>query len=135
MKNKSQTLHQSAPSDIEQLKAGLKAFFRITDEWALTRDQRRALLGNPGTTLYSEWKAGTIKTRSVSTDLLDRLSYIVGIYKDLGIMHSKENQQLFLANPTKIAPFNDISPLEYMLSGHLVALADVRRYLDYRRGN
>lgn len=117
-----------------QFKAGLKAFFRITDEWNLTRDQRRTLLGNPGITIYSEWKVGKAKARSISTDLLDRLSYVLGVYKALKTMHSIENQKLFLTNPTKVAPFNNKSPLDYMMSGHLVALADVRRYLDFHRG-
>jgi len=115
------------------LKAGLKAFFRITDEWELTHDQRRILLGNPGMTLYSEWKTRNVKARSISTDLLGRLSYILGIYKALKIMHSTENQLLFLSNATQVAPFNNRSPLDYMLSGHLVALADVCRYLDSQR--
>ncbi|MES9904147.1 MAG: antitoxin Xre-like helix-turn-helix domain-containing protein [Sedimenticola sp.] len=125
---------KAAPSELAQLKAGLKAFFRITESWKLNRDQRRKLLGSPGTTLYTEWKAGDVKARAVSTDLLDRLSYILGVYKALKTMHSDENQRLFLTNAAHVAPFNDKSPLQYMLSGHLVALADVRRYLDYHRG-
>ena len=124
----------TAPSELTQIKVGLKAFFRITDEWELTRDQRRALLGNPGTTQYSEWKTGNVKSRAISTDLLDRLSYILGIYKALNILHSAENQKHFLANATEVSPFNSRSPLDYMLSGHLVALGDVRRYLDFHRG-
>ena len=134
MDTQRKTAQKAAPSELAQLKTGLKAFFRITESWGLNRDQRRKLLGNPGTTLYSEWKAGNVKARTISTDLLDRLSYILGIYKALKIMHSDENQKLFLKNAAHVAPFNDKSPLQYMLSGHLVALADVRRYLDYHRG-
>jgi hypothetical protein len=125
---------QTHVSELQQLKAGLKAFFRITDSWSLTREQRRTLLGNPGKTLYSEWKNGKVTARAVSTDLLDRLSYILGIYKSLKIMHSRENQLKFLQHPTQVAPFLNKSVLDYMLSGHLVALSDVRRYLDFHRG-
>jgi len=125
---------REVPSEKAQLMGGLEAFFKITDEWELSRDQRRLLLGFPGTTLYTEWKSGKVKDSPISTDLLDRLSYILGIYKALKIMHSEENRLLFLTNTTQVAPFNSKSPLEYMLSGHLVALADVRRYLDFQRG-
>ena len=118
-----------------QLKAGLKAFFRITESWGLNGEQRRLLLGNPDTTLYNDWEEENVIEQSVSFDLLDRLSYILGIYKALKTMHSEENQRLFLVNSTKVAPFNNISPLEYMLSGQLVALADVRRYLDRNSDN
>ena len=125
---------QTKTTDFQQVKVGLKTFFRITDEWGLSREERLKLLGQPGKTLYSEWKAGNVKPRAASTDLLDRLSYVLGIYNALNIMHSKENQLNFLKNPTEATPFMSKSPLEYMMSGHLVALSDVRRYLDFHRG-
>lgn len=117
-------------SEFIQLKAGLKAFFRIADFWQLTLEQSKTILGNPPISLFQEWKAGNIKEEHVSVDILDRLSYILGIFKALKIMHSDENHRLFLVNGTKVALFNNKSPLDYMLNGHIEALANMRLYLD-----
>lgn len=125
MKMKSNT----QPSEYQQLKAGLKAFFRISGEWNLSDEDRRILLGLPDKALYSEWEAGKVNSRAASPDLLDRLSYVLGIYQSLKIMHSPENQVNFLKNPTEVTPFLSKSPLDYMLSGHLDALSEVRQYL------
>lgn len=112
--------------------AGLTAFFSIAEELGLDTAQQRNLLGEPGRTLFFEWK----KTRQgkLSHDALDRLSYLVGIYKALGILFSRERIGEWLKNANQDPMFGGKSPLEYMLTGGLVAMADVRRYLDWARG-
>lgn len=119
-------------SDVEKAQAGLTAFFSIADEWGLDGEQQRILLGNPARTTFFEWKRH--KKANLSRDTLDRLSYVLGIYKALGILFSPANAQEWLRNPNAAPLFNGKSPLQYMLGGHLVALADVRRYLDWVRG-
>lgn len=119
-------------SEADKAQAGLTAFFSIAEEWQLDNDQQRILLGAPGRTTFFEWKKK--KKGNISRDVLDRLSYILGIYKALHILFSNHAIQQWLSNPNKDPLFSGKSPLDYMLSGHLVALADVRRYLDWARG-
>ena len=40
-----------------------------------------------------------------------------------------KNRLNFLCNKTNVAPFNGISPVEYMLRGKVEDLMDVRDYL------
>ncbi len=119
-------------SDSEKAQAGLTAFFSITQEWGLDNDQQRILLGSPGRTTFFEWKKK--KKGKLSKDTLDRLSYVLGIYKALHILFSNNSVLQWIRNPNNDPLFSGKSPLEYMLSGHLVSLSDVRRYLDWARG-
>jgi len=119
-------------SDVEKAQAGLTAFFSIAEEWGLDNDQQRLLLGSPGRTTFFEWKKN--RQGHLSRDALDRLSYILGIYKALHILFSDATALQWLRNPNSDPLFNGRSPLEYLVTGQLVALADVRRYLDWARG-
>jgi hypothetical protein len=119
-------------SDAEKAQAGLTAFFSISEEWALDNEQQRILLGSPGRTTFFDWKKK--KKGNLSRDTLDRLSYILGIYKALHILFSDKTALQWIKNPNQDPLFNGKTPLDYMLNGHLVALSDVRRYLDWARG-
>ena len=119
-------------SDAAKAQAGLTAFFSIAEEWGLDNDGQRLLLGSPGRSTFFGWKKN--KQGALSRDVLDRLSYILGIYKVLHILFPDPTALQWLKNPNSAPLFNGQAPLEYMLSGQLVALADVRRYLDAARG-
>lgn len=119
-------------SDAEKAQAGLTAFFSIAEEWDVDNEQQRVLLGSPGRTTFFDWKKK--RQGKLSRDMLDRISYILGIYKALHILFSDHTVLQWLKNANDDPLFNGKSPLEYMLSGKLVALADVRRYLDSARG-
>ena len=121
------------PSREEIERAGLQAFFAITSEWSLSADQQRQLLGNPGRSRFFQLKAG--KRSALSDDELDRLAYISGIYASLKILYSPENCLLWISNPGRRETlWSNNSPLQYMLSGGLTALADIYRYLNGLRG-
>lgn len=120
-------------SRAEMAEAGLAAFFALSEQWGLSRDAQRVLLGNPSRSRFYEM-ARTQKG-SLSDDELDRLSYLLGIYAALNTLYKPENTVLWLKNPSGAdSIWRGLSPLDYMLSGKLVALADVRRYLDALRG-
>ncbi len=111
---------------------GLRAFFRIAGDWRLSNDEQATLLSVSKATL-ARWKGGSAPALSV--DQLDRLSYILGIYKAL---------QILLPNPAAAdgwvrrandaALFGGKSALDRMLSGRMEDLLLVRRYLDAQRG-
>lgn len=120
------------PTEAEKAVAGLTAFFSIADEWGLSNEQQRILLGDPGRTTFFEWK----KTRhgKLSRDTLDRLSYLLGIYKSLHILFTGQAAHEWLTHPNAAPLFGGQSPLDYLLNGRLASLYEVRRYLDHARG-
>lgn len=110
----------------------LKAFFGITNKWQLTAEQERILLGTTKATFY-RWKQQC--NGSLSADTLERISYILGIYKALRILlpHAQAaNQWIHQPNDTPL--FNGKSALDKLMKGRVIDLADVRRYLDAERG-
>lgn len=110
----------------------LKAFFGISEKWGINAEQQRILLGTKLSTLY-RWKSA--KAIELSADTLERISYIIGIYKALRILLPTEaaaNQWLYKPNQAPL--FSGRTALDKLLKGHVVDLADVRRYLDTMRG-
>ncbi len=124
--------HAPHYSDADKAAAGLTAFFSITSEWGLDTDQQRTLLGSPGRSTFFKWKKQL--RGQLSRDTLDRISYLLGIYKALHILFPPHSVEQWLRNPNDAPLFGGQSPLDYMLGGSLIALADVRRYLDAARG-
>lgn len=120
-------------SRTEMAKAGLQALSAIAGEWGLNTEQQRRLLGNPGRSRFFDLKGG--RQSRLSDDELDRLAYLTGIYAALNILYDADNTLLWLRNPSEPdSIWRGQSPLDYMLSGKLVALADVYRYLNGLRG-
>lgn len=110
----------------------LKAFFKITEKWQLSSEQEMILLGIPGSTMY-RWKEN--KNGSLSKDTLERISYVLGIYKALRILlPSEDAANKWIKKPNKAPLFGGKSALDKLMKGHVVDLADVRRYLDAERG-
>jgi hypothetical protein len=114
-------------------KAGLKAFFGIAKDWHLSNEQQRILLGNPPASTFYKWKKERLGT--LSGDTLERISYVMGIYKALRILLPTEEQaNNWIHKPNDAPLFNGQTALGKMLAGRVIDLADVRRYLDAQRG-
>ncbi len=113
--------------------AALRTFFRIASVWELTQAEARALLGDPPESTYYKWKSG--KVGSVPGDLLERISYVLGIYKALQILlPDPAAADAWVRRPNAAPLFNGRSALELMLSGRVADLFLVRQYLDWERG-
>ena len=122
----------SAASERERLsEAALKAFFNIMAKWNVRDVDARALLGGVTNGPFYEMKRNP--NRVVDEDRLMRISYLVGIFKALYILHGSRlaDQWVQLANQHPI--FGGRSPLAYMLRGGLPSMQTVRRLLDARR--
>lgn len=117
--------------------AAFQAFINIAEKWQLKREQQTTLLGNISNSTYHEWKK-RIETKQelkLHKDTLERISYILGIYKALNILLPSTNAADNWIHKKNAAPlFNHQTALEKMLAGNVVDLADVRRYLDSERG-
>lgn len=128
----SPTNHVTTQNPSAKNAVALKAFFAITKHWDLCSEDEKILLGVSTSTLYL-WKKE--KTGALSTDTLERISYILGIYKALHILlPNKQAANEWIKKPNKAPLFNGKSALHKLLKGHVVDLSDVRRYLDAERG-
>ena len=111
----------------------LTAFFNITSGWGLAAEEERVLLGSPPRSTFFKWKSE--KAARLSADTLERISYIMGIYKGLRILlPTEEAANSWVKRPNTARGFAGKSALERMLAGRVIDLADVRRYLDAERG-
>ena len=114
--------------------AALQAFFNLSKRWGLSVKQERTLLGSPPESTFYKWKAEKTAPR-LSRDCLERISYLLGIYKALNILlPGPQAADEWVSKPNAAPLFNGQSALQRMLAGSLVDLADVRRYLDSQRG-
>jgi antitoxin Xre/MbcA/ParS-like protein len=109
----------------------LKGFFNIMSQWKVRDEDARALLGGVTNGPFYEMKRNP--DRVIDTDRLTRVSYLIGIFKALRILHSPSlaNQWVHLPNSNPI--FGGQTPLAFMIRGGLPAMQIVRRLLDSRR--
>ena len=71
--------------------------------------------------------------RVLDTDRLTRVSYLIGIYKALHILHSDVLADQWVQLPNGNPIFAGQTPLAYMIRGGLPAMQNVRRLVDARR--
>lgn len=135
------TTHPTAPNpDNARATSSVaaKAMIRLAAQWGLTEAQLATLMSLSVPTIQ-RWKkqvraSGQLAT-TLGPDTLDRISYLLGIYKALHLLFSDDDQangwiKRANSNPT----FAGITPLDYMLQGHMHHLSHVRRHLDGWRG-
>jgi len=108
----------------------LAVFFSIAEAWSLTTDQQILLLGSPARSTFFKWKK---EGGLISSDMAERISHLVSIYKALQILFpNPEIANLWLRRSNKY--FDDCSALDVMRSGKLADIYAVRAYVDAQRG-
>ena len=115
----------------------LTAFFNIASAWGLSADDERVLLGSPPRSTFFKWKAerDAKAPPKLPQDVLERISYVMGIYKALHILlPTVEGADAWIKKPNTAVVTGGKSALERMRGGRVVDLADIRRYLDAERG-
>ena len=116
----------------ERLSApGLKAFFNIMARWKVRDEDARALLGGVTNGPFYEMKRNP--DRVLDADRLTRVSYMIGVYKALQILHAPPLADEWVRLPNSNPIFAGQTPLAYMVRGGLPAMQTVRRLLDARR--
>ena len=114
--------------------AGLRAFFNIARDWNLSTDEQMVLLGAPGRSTFFKWKSAP-EAADLKRDTLERLSYLLGIYKALQVLLPAPSAADAWIKKSNDAPlFAGQSALARMLGGNVADLVAVRQYLDARRG-
>ena len=123
----------TSKAERERLSHGaLKGFFNIMERWSIRDEDARSLLGGVSNGPYYTWKKQP--SRLLSTDVLTRISYLVGIFKALHILYGEKLADEWVSLPNSNRIFGGESPLAYMAKGGIPAMQTVRRLLDARRG-
>lgn len=113
--------------------AGLRAFGKIAEAWGLTIAEQLKLLGLGSRSTYFKWRRE--REPRVPQDTLERLSYLLGIYKSLQILlPDTRAADEWVRKPNEAPLFGGRSALDRMLSGQVADLYVVREYLDAERG-
>jgi len=106
---------------------GLRAFFKLADNWEITAEQQMLLLGQPSRSTFYNWRSGKIS--GVPHDTLARLSHLMAIHHALHTLFDDSEQA---TNWIK-APNDQLagqSALDRLLAGQVIDLYVVRTYLD-----
>ena len=112
--------------------AALRTFWRLAQAWHLSLNEQLTLLGVGRTTLY-QWKQG--KVGPLDRHVLERLSYLFGIYAALQILLPvPERANEWIRKPNTAPLLGGQSALSRMLGGQVADLFVVRQYLDAQRG-
>jgi hypothetical protein len=122
----------TARTERERLSApALEAFFTIMSHWNVRDEDARALLGGVSNGPFYEMKRRP--DRLLEPDRLTRVSYLIGIYKALHILHSDALADEWMQLPNRNPIFGGQTPLHYVVRGGLPAMQTLRRLLDARR--
>jgi hypothetical protein len=120
-----------APSRKDLTGPALRAFFRIADIWKLKEQEQMRILGLDSRSTFQSWKRGAVA--AIPKDALERISYVLGIYKGLQILLPKSADD-WVHKPNKSPLFGGRSALDRMVSGNVADLYAVRQYIDAQRG-
>jgi len=124
---------QPPRSEAELSGPALRTFFRIADRWGLSADEARKILGDPPRSTFFLWKRQG--EGHLSRDILERISYVLGIYKALQILLPEAAAaDAWVRQPNSAPLFGGKPALVRMLCGNVSDLYVVRQYLDGQRG-
>jgi len=112
--------------------AAIKGLLRIAAHWKLRDEDTRDLLGGISSGSFYALKSRAAKT--LDTDQLTRISFLIGIFKALNILYSAKLANAWITLPNTYPMFGGDSPLNYLKKGGIPAFVRVRQLLDARRG-
>ena len=119
------------PSRKDLTGPALRTFFRIADAWGLKEAEQMKLLGLDNRSTFQTWKRGAIA--AIPKDALERISYVLGIYKGLNILLPRTADE-WVRKPNDAPLFAGRPAIERMTSGNVADLYVVRQYIDAQRG-
>lgn len=120
-----------APNRRDLTGPALRTFFNIADAWDLKEQEQMRLLGLDSRSTFHSWKRGSVA--SIPKDAMERISYVLGIYKALQILLPNSADQ-WVRKPNEAPLFGGRPALDRMASGNVADLFVVRQYLDGQRG-
>jgi hypothetical protein len=112
--------------------SALKGFFRLADHWQLRDEDAKQLLGGITNGPYYEMKRHP-DDRVLDADKLLRISYLLGIFNALNVLHGQPLADEWISLPNTNRIFGGGTPLAYMIRGGPPAMSTVRRLLNARQ--
>jgi hypothetical protein len=114
-------------------KVAWKSLKNLIDRFQFNEEEGKILLGDMPRSTY--FKGLNSQAGKLSRDQKERISYLLGIYKNLRILFTDSHQALtWIDRENQLHPFNGMTPKKYMLEGSVTRMAEVRRFLDFWRG-
>jgi hypothetical protein len=113
--------------------AAVAAAVRLADFWRLTSTEICALLGDVSERTWFRMKKGEW-TGVLAQDTLTRISALIGIFKGLRLLFSKQLAHEWVRLPNKGPLYGGRRPLDIMIEGGIPKLLLVRRHVDALRG-
>jgi uncharacterized protein (DUF2384 family) len=125
---------KTAASPASAQSVAAKTFFNLADAWRMDVGEQRAAMGGVSKQTIYNWRAHPQRAR-LTDDQLDRVSYLLGIYKALHIVFTRPEQaDSWIRRPNAAPPFGGKPAADLIFSGRMEDLIRVRRYLDGVRG-
>ena len=119
----------AVPDDVS---GAIATALNILEQWTLSREQQCAMLGIAERSWY-QWKRNP--PARVGGDTLERVSYILGIWKALRqLFPSHDSYKRWPHLENSAPPFGGNPPVERMTSGFVGDLYVIRSWLDGWRG-
>lgn len=110
-----------------------KSLQKLVERFQLSEAEATCLMGDMPRSSYH--KGISTHQGRLTRDQLERISYMLGIYKALRILFTDSAQALsWIDRSNELPPFHRMTPRAYLLEGSLIRLAEVRRFLDFWRG-
>ena len=109
--------------------SSLTAFFKIMELWKVRDEDAKLLLGGVSNEPFYEMKKNP-KEKVLDVDQMYRISYLLGIFKSINILHGQQLADRWAQIPNHGPLFHGQKPLQYMIDGGPSALQDVRRHLE-----
>lgn len=111
---------------------GLRTLLNVARAWELDVAEIRMLLGLPSAAEFQVWSDAACASQPLilETDVLLRISAVLGIYKSLRLLEGTDDEGFkWLRSVNREIPFSGKAPMELMLSGFEPGLMDVRGFL------
>jgi len=112
--------------------AAITSMIRLAEKWSLSTERICSLLGGISQSTWYAWKNSP--PAELNIDQLTRVSYLLGIYTALHSLFREPLADEWVSRPNTNELFSGAAPVEVMINGGIVALAQVRAYLDGSRG-
>ncbi|MDK3159694.1 DUF2384 domain-containing protein [Kamptonema cortianum] len=110
--------------------AALRTFFEIAEAWRLSEHEQMRILGIDSPSALRNWKRGLVG--SISSNTLERISCIFGIYEGLQILVPSSADD-WVHKPNDAPLFGGKPALDLLASGKASDLILIRRYIDAQR--
>jgi hypothetical protein len=125
---------QSISETAKAGKVALTFFFGLTEKWGCSVAEQQLLLGSVSNATYCRYKK--LPEARLSDDLIERISYLMGIHRSLRTIFSNQPDRAYqwVKKPNKAEPFNGQSALQFILTGRVNELSELRSYLDEQSG-